>query len=140
MGTMWFPCGTTLCPHRNHMVFTLKSCGDHMDTIWYPCGCGHNVVTMWTPHGLHVDTKTRSYITSVAIRSRKNYQSLNACNFLNNGPIFNPQKVLESSWSPLSDKSIILLFPLFEMMVSFPFQSNLTPMSHDHHKLTNQEP
>ena len=22
----------------------------------------------------------------------KNYQSLNACNFLNNGPIFNPKK------------------------------------------------
>ena len=35
-------------------------------------------------------------------RSWKSYQSLKACNFLNNGPIFNPQKVLESSWSPLS--------------------------------------
>ena len=95
MVSTWEWCGfhvvTILCPHRNHMVFTLKSCGDHMDTIWYPCG--HNVVTMWTPHGFHVDTKTPSYVTS------KNYQCLNACNFLNNGLIFNPQKVLKSSWS-----------------------------------------
>ena len=35
----------------------------------------------------------------------KNDQSLNACNFLNNGPIFNPKKVLESSWSPLPNDS-----------------------------------
>ena len=30
---------------------------------------------------------------------------MNACNFLNNGPIFNPKKVLESSWSPLPNDS-----------------------------------
>ena len=35
----------------------------------------------------------------------KNDQFLNACNFLNNGPIFNPKKVLESSWSFLSNGS-----------------------------------
>ena len=35
------------------------------------------------------------------LKPPKNDQSLNACNFLNNGPIFNLQKVLESSWSPL---------------------------------------
>ena len=35
----------------------------------------------------------------------KNDQSLIACNFLNNGLIFNLQKVLESSWSPLLNNS-----------------------------------
>ena len=61
--TMWFPHGnyvmptfeTIWCPHRNHMVPTWKSCGDHMDTTCIPCG--------------HQDMI--SYVTSVAIRSRK---------------------------------------------------------------------
>ena len=30
----------------------------------------------------------------------KNYQSLEDCNVLNNGPIFIPRNLLESSWSP----------------------------------------
>ena len=42
----------------------------------------------------------------VSVVSVKKCQSLKVCNFLNNGPIFNPQKVLESSWSPLSACSV----------------------------------
>ena len=41
----------------------------------------------------------------------KTYQSLKAHNFLNNGPIFNPQKVLESSWSSLSFGTVFMSFP-----------------------------
>ena len=45
----------------------------------------------WQLFQLHIEKKS------------KNYQSLKAYNFLNNGPNYNPEKVLESSWSPLSD-------------------------------------
>ena len=92
---------------------------------------------MWLPCG-HQDI--RSYVTSVVIRSRKITNLWMPVTSLIMVWFSIRKKVLESSWSPLSDKPIILSFPLFEMTVLFPFQSNLTPMSCDHHKLTNQEP
>ena len=64
--------------------------------------------------------------------------NMKSCNILNNGPIFNLQKVLESSWSTLSASSVIL--PWAEMTTLFPFQPNLTAKSCDHPKSTNQEP
>ena len=60
--------------------------------------------TTWKPHGFwktpHETTVCGVLLFPVV--SNQNDQSLKAHNFYNNGPIFNPLKVLESSWSPLS--------------------------------------
>ena len=82
--------------------------GLHVDSMWFPCG--QHVVSMWTPCGFQVDTTSFPDHFSCLIKS-KTYQSLKAHNFLNNGLIFNPQKVLESSWSPLSIGTVFMSFP-----------------------------
>ena len=53
-----------------------------------------NSIFLTDCHHFHIEKKS------------KNDKSLKACNFLNNAPIFNPEKVLESSWSPLSDGGV----------------------------------
>ena len=60
----------------------------------------------------------------------RNDKSLTACNFLNNGPIFNPQKVLESPWTPLSDGYAYMLFSLKgKWPRCFPF-GQISPKCH----------
>ena len=135
---------TMLCPHSNHMVSMLKPCGVHIDTISFACrhhmiprcklhglhvdnmwfSCGHNVVFTWTPCGFYVDTTwfpcdwfsiiSTSFQLLIEVEKLPIFET---CNFLNNGPIFNPRKVLESSWSPLSACGV--------------YKSNLTRFQHE---------
>ena len=114
--------------HVVSVVAPLFPGNDSIIAPWLFCGC--SIVLRGT----------------MALFPFPNYQSLKAHNFLNNGLIFNLWKVLESAWSPLPDGCLHVvpccspLFPWVGTMVSFPFQSNLTPKSCDHPKPTNQEP
>ena len=163
--TMLCPHGVHVVPMQKqcgfHMVSTWNPCGVHgyhVDNMWFPGG--HHMVSMWIPSGFQMETRSRLdllleypldrykcladfhhfHVSSVGIRSQKNCQSLKACIFLNNSPIVNPQKVLESSWSPLYSYIFHIVSLKRETTASFSFQPNLTAKSGDHPKSTDQEP
>ena len=95
MDTTWFPGGHYNLFHvdsmwfssGHHAISTRTPCGFHVDTTWLPCG--HHMVSKWTPHGFHVETRSR--LDLLLEYTSKNYLSLKACKFLNNGLIFIPE-------------------------------------------------
>ena len=130
MDTTWFPCG-------HHMVSMWTSCDFEAKTLL--CQCGNHLVSMWKPCGLHLETTWCPHVNHMMSMwipifgqfssfpchfshyfKSKNDQSLKACNFLNNGPIFN----LSKSFGKLLTSSIILccfvLFPVVSCLL-FPW-------------------
>ena len=106
------------CPGRNNVVSIWKPCDVH---IW------SYVVSIWKPHGVHMGTMWWPYCVHIETTWCLHWNHVVTT--------WTPSGIhVNTMWLP------VLSFPLFEMTVSFPFQSNLTPMSCDHHKLTNQEP
>ena len=97
------------------MVTMWTPCSFQVDTTWFPCGQDHLYPLQMRSRSIETRSRLDLFltiphdeyyflanfhhfqITSVAIRSRKSDQSLKACNSLNNGLNYNPEKVLESS-------------------------------------------
>ena len=132
---MWFPSGC-------HMVSKSKACAVNVETTW--CPCGNHVVCTWKPHGVHMETTWcpcgnqfldnfhHFHVTSVAIRSQKMMNLWKPVTSLIMVRFSIREKVLKSSWSPLSAGIGFMSCAHVYTMLSCTFQSNLTPKSCDH--------
>ena len=143
MITMWTPCefqvDTTWFPCGYNMITMWTPCGFQVDTTWFPCGQDHFHPLQMRSRSM--DTRSRLDLfldyppwwipifgrflaLLLLLEVKKVNQSLKACNSLNNGLIFNLQKVLESSWS------LLMSFPFIrKWQHHFPF-SQISLKSH----------